>query len=75
MSEVNDRPAERGILIGNVLSGAILAAIVWVGNTILDLKDELAKVTSRQAVNVEVINSHERRLDDHEGRIRRLEKP
>ena len=71
MAEVNDRPAERGILLGNILSGAILAAIIWVGNTIIDLKDELGKIAGRQMVNVQVIESHERRLDDHESRLRK----
>lgn len=56
MTDVNDRPAERGIALNNVLTGAVLAAILWVGNSIMDIRDNLASLYTTAQLNAQAIN-------------------
>jgi len=54
--QVTDRPAESGIKLNNILTGLILAAILWVGSSIEQIKGNVAEVTARQMVGNEKIS-------------------
>ena len=41
-----------GMAIGNVLAALTLCAILWVGTSILDLKEEMAKQSKDLAISV-----------------------
>lgn len=60
--QVNDRPAETGIKVGNILQTLILAAILWVGSSIEQIKSRVAEVTAFQMVNTEKIENVEARV-------------
>lgn len=47
--DVNDRPAERGIRVNNVLTSGILTILAWVGYNIDNMKDSLAQVQVNDA--------------------------
>ncbi|NIT58380.1 MAG: hypothetical protein GWN00_19780 [Aliifodinibius sp.] len=67
--QVNDRPAETGIKVNNILTGLILAAIIWVGTSIEEIKGNVAEVTAFQMVNTEKINHLEARIGRLEDRL------
>lgn len=71
--QVTDKPTETGIKLNNILTCLILAAILWVGSSIEEIKVNVAEVTAFQMVNSEKINQHETRLNKNEHRIARVE--
>lgn len=85
--DVNDRPAESGIKLNNIISSLILIAIVWVGSSIETIKDKLTDVIVTQseirkdvAYNSErdtnrdvLINENRKKISDNANRIEKLE--
>lgn len=67
--QVNDKPAEVGIKLNNILTGLILAAILWVGTSIEQIKTNVAEVTAHQMVNGEKISSLENRIKLLENKV------
>lgn len=62
---MNKEVAIDGITINNIISALILAAILWVGTSILDLKDEVASQSTQiELTKVEGTYTKER-LEDH----------
>lgn len=61
-NEVEDKKAEVGIKLGNILSGAILAAILGVWKSLDDLQEKLGVVVAQQQVNVATITALDRRV-------------
>jgi hypothetical protein len=64
---VRDAKADSGILIGNILSAAILASILWVGSTLISLREEVRVLVNNQQM-------HGQQLSDHEQRLRQIER-
>jgi len=60
--DVSDRPTENGVKLNNVLTGMILAAIIWVGTSIEAIKDDISKVVTAQAINTTKIKALDRRV-------------
>lgn len=78
--EVKDRSAEFGIKINNILTGLILAAILWVGSTIEELKEMVWGLVADQRELQQQITVLEKRnveqdvmLKEHEDRLRKQE--
>lgn len=74
-NQVEDKKTERNILWNNIISGCILASILWVGDTIDSIKDDIRDVVSRQMVNIATINSHTNEIVELKARVSSLEKP
>ena len=73
VNKVSDVPVEKGIMVGNILSGLILAAILWVGSTIISLKDDINDVIIEQKVIISELSSVKMTQIDHEKRLRSME--
>lgn len=73
VNKVSDVPVEKGIMVGNILSGLILAAILWVGSTIISLKDDINDVIIEQKVIISELSSVKMTQQDHEDRLRIME--
>ena len=85
--DVNDRPAESGIKLNNIISALILAAILWVGSSIESIKDKLTAVivtqseirkdvtynTERDKQRDERININVKNISENSKRIEKLE--
>lgn len=78
--QVEDRSAERGIVINNILTGLILAAIVWVGSTIEQLKEMVWGLVAEQKLQQQQIVGLKEQLQvqvevdkSHNERLRKLE--
>ena len=85
--DVNDRPAESGIKLNNIISALILAAILWVGSSIETIKDKLTAVivtqseirkdvtynTERDKQRDERINVNVKNISENSKRIEKLE--
>ena len=85
--DVNDRPAESGIKLNNIISALILAAILWVGSSIETIKDKLTAVivtqseirkdvtynTERDKQRDERININVKNISENSKRIEKLE--
>ena len=46
--EFHDRPTETGVRINNVLTGLLLGAALWVGNSVEDLKEAVVILATQQ---------------------------
>lgn len=62
---VQDRPAETGIKVNNILTGLVLASILWVGNSIMDIKEIIASMDKHQALLTKDVSILEDRLEMH----------
>lgn len=62
---VQDRPAETGIKINNIISFLILSVMAWVGYNIEDIKKNVAQTTTITAVNKADIQHLQKELTEH----------
>ena len=62
---VQDKSAETGIKVNNILTALVLAVMLWVGTSILDIKDEVAGVRTDFAVNNIQLTQLRREFDRH----------
>ncbi len=69
---VRDRKVEWGMILGNIIASFTLAAILWVGNSIIDLKDGFRQMTGVQQLLAAHQVQEDKELDDHEMRIRAI---
>lgn len=72
-NQVEDRKVETRIQVGNILSALILAAILWVGSTIEELKTTIADMSTRQQVNITLLNYHSEQITELKDRVKELE--
>lgn len=71
---VIDRPTENGVRINNVLTGLLLAAALWVGSSVEDLKGAVVLLASEQQHAGEDIRDIERNVGLNSARIITLER-
>lgn len=71
---VHDRPTETGVKINNVLTGLLLAAALWVGSSVEDLKEAVIVLATQQEHNEATILDIEDDIKDNRNRIRVLER-
>ena len=64
--DVNDKKAEIGINLNNVLTALILGVMVWVGSSIEQIKDKVSEVVTSVAVNDSRIKALEIRVEQTE---------
>ena len=64
-TQVEDRPAEDGIKLNNILTFLILAVMTWVGANITVMKDSLAEVQLEGAVRKSEIIFINEKVDRH----------
>jgi hypothetical protein len=62
---VQDKPAETGIKINNIISFLILSVMAWVGYNIEDIKKNVAQTTTVTAVNKSDIKHLQDSLREH----------
>lgn len=60
---VQDKPAEVNLKLNNVLTGLVLAAILWVGNSIIDIKDIIASLDKTMSLQARDITYLEEKVD------------
>lgn len=72
--EFHDRPTETGVRINNILTGLLLAAALWVGNSVEDLKEAVIVLATQQTHNEKTMASIEEDVEHNEGRITVLER-
>lgn len=81
--DVQDKPAEIGIKLNNILTFLVLAVMSWVGYNIQAMKDEIVRNRIDSSINRNDLQHMKDRLDNHlrewqrvleEGRYRRRDK-
>lgn len=71
---VHDKPTEKGVWIGNVLTGLLLAAAVWVGSSVEDLKEAVVILATTQDHNITTLAELKAASKDHDKRLNTLER-
>lgn len=71
---VKDKPTENGVKINNVLTGLLLAAALWVGSSVEDLKGAVVILATEQAHVVADLGESLADIDDNTKRIVTLER-
>ena len=63
--EVQDKPAEASIKLNNVLTAVTIAILLWIGTSILDVKDEVASLRTDNAVSTSEMSHLREMLRNH----------
>lgn len=71
---VHDRPTEKGVWIGNVLTGLLLAAALWVGSSVEDLKEAVVILATNQDHNSQDLGELKAESKAHDRRLNALER-
>lgn len=71
---VKDKPTENGVKINNVLTGLLLAAALWVGSSVEDLKGAVVTLAAEQAHVVKDLGETVADIEDNKNRITTLER-
>lgn len=71
---VHDRPTEKGVWIGNVLTGLLLAAALWVGSSVEDLKEAVVILATNQDHNSQALGELKAEAKSQDRRIDTLER-
>lgn len=71
---VADRPTENGVRINNVLTGLLLAAALWVGSSVEDLKEAVVILATNQDHNSQDLGELKAEAKSHDRRINALER-
>lgn len=64
-AEVQDKPTEIGIKLNNVLTAITIAILVWIGTSILSVKEEVGNLRTDIAVGQTNIEHLEEKLEEH----------
>jgi len=71
---VADLPTENGVRLNNVLTGLLLAAALWVGSSVEQLKEAVVILATQQVHNEKALVALEEDIEDNIGRITVLER-
>lgn len=71
---VVDKPTENGVRLNNILTGLLLAAAVWVGSSVENLKTTVVEITTDQSHVQKDIGVLEEGVATNTHRIDTLEK-
>lgn len=71
---VKDKPTETGVKVNNILTGLLLAAALWVGNSVEDLKSAVITLATEQAHVITDVGDAIEDIDDNTKRIVTLER-
>ena len=71
---VTDKKTEHGVLLNNLLTGLLLAAALWVGNSLEEMKSTVAVLANNQLHNDARTENLEGRIERNDGRLDVLER-
>lgn len=71
---VKDKPTENGVRLNNVLTGLLLAAALWVGSSVEDLKSAVVLLASEQSHAAEDLEANSDIIAHNVRRITTLER-
>lgn len=71
---VKDKPTENGVRINNVLTGLLLAAALWVGTSVEQLKEAVIVLATEQKHNTIIVDGMQEDIERAENRIGILER-
>jgi hypothetical protein len=63
--DVHDKPTEVGIKLNNVLTAMTVAILLWIGTSLISVKDEIAAMRTELAVGEVEVEYLQRQLDEH----------